>query len=212
MLGAPKTYPPKSFIKTHVPDAVFYVQKSTNFNTVVYRPNLVENKKKECMTMIDPTTPFIIRWLMIEKNDDGDGGEFTWKIQKLTSMEESMAFGVTIISAANDGQSVTFALNALPTHHIKMQIIDSSSCVCYYNGKKKYDEEERELSMIYVHMRMVLFYPKVDAVDVKMLRRGDEEGGGRNVMITKRVYNGGGGDDDDDDGGGEKKKRKMMKE
>jgi Domain of unknown function (DUF4833) len=158
-----KTTPPSSVEQFPVPLAspvsLFYIQRSSNINTIIYDANLGADKK------LDPKKPVHTYWIRYT-----EGG----KKQELTSIQRSLAYGLhTKVTPGESGSyDGYFFAYRKRKFVVKMNIKGEPIALFPINGKMQI------LKKVFVKVDESGMMPSVISVELW----------GRDVMTDKEVY------------------------
>lgn len=126
---------------------LFYIQRITNSNTVIYEANFDEKG------MLDKKKPIIIYWRMYENDAEIEGLRF---------MERELVFGLNLEELSNSEYAYRVQLKATSEQYIYIKQTEPYKCQAYV----KLDSGDTLLERIFVNCEKESYFPKVEYIDV----------------------------------------------
>ena len=126
---------------------LFYIQKSTNTNTVVYQLNLLDNEE------LNLSEPIKVFWLRYQEEGQR---------KNLSFIEQKFAYGVISKQIKNETNVFDVKLVALKSREFKLERNEDgqSKVVTIIDGKRA------SLSKIFLEIEGNSFWPKITYIDI----------------------------------------------
>ena len=144
------TYP----IPKKVPGLLFYIQRSSNKNTIIYKANF--NKDG----MLDRSHPVNAYWIMYEEDA---------KTENLTLMEKRYAYGM--ISEACENESNAYWLKLVSQKSLPLKVVQKAPFKANIFINRR--DTAYHLDHIFIQAENEAFWPKVNAIDLFMRKKNE---------------------------------------